>query len=200
MIRSRMRAGIFLLMAPALLSACNGSGAGTGGYPAAPGAVLLHQLPAELPQHQATARELAADDVASATPADPAKVKGFLSGSSFGAGYIRIWTQDPDYVTLMALAFSRPADAQRMVQLEVAELKTSVNTYVTEHKELPGSYVFVISSQTRSGGKTVICEGVWLPSGNYAIETLTCSERGAWATWAERLAQQESDLVKQVAG
>jgi hypothetical protein len=152
-----------------------------------------------MPTQVSTARALDATEVASATPADPTAVQQYLSHSSFGTAYIRIWTQDVNYVTLLAVAFNDQADAGRMVQLEVDQLRKAGNTYVTAHQDLAGSYAFVISSVTRAGGKTVICEGVWLPVSSYAIETLTCSDRGAWATTAEDLAKQESDLAQRAA-
>jgi hypothetical protein len=190
-----MKRLVAVIVVAAALSACSSGSSGS----AAPGDVLLSRLPSPLPQTIATARALSSNDVATATPADPARVGRFLGAASFRGAYVRVWKQDPDYVTLLAVAFDQPADAVKFVQLEKDDLSKGTNTYVTPHEQIPGSYVFVIHGQTRAGEHSVICEGVWLPAGRYAIETLTCSSTGAWATWAEQLAQQESDQVKQVA-
>jgi hypothetical protein len=181
----------FLLMA---------AGCGPQEIGAASGDLLLTRLPASLPQTVATTQELTTpDQVAAATPADPTPVARMLAGSSFKHARARVWTQDAaHYVTVIAVEFSRASDATSLVQLEVSELSQGSNTFVTSHAELPGSYVFVIHGATRQGEQAVICEGVWAPVHRFAIETLTCSATGAWATQAEQLAQQEVDLVKKV--
>lgn len=181
----------FLLMAA-------GCGAQDGG--SASGELLLSRLPAPLPQTVATTQELTTpDQVATATPADPGAVTRMLAGSSFKDARVRVWRQGADdYVTVILVTFDRAADAGGLVQVEVNELRGGSNTFVTPHAELPGSYAFVIHGATRAGAQAVVCEGVWAPVRRFAIETLTCSATGAWATQAEQLAQQESDLVKQV--
>lgn len=189
-----MKRLVAVIMVAAALGGCGSAASGSG----APGDVLLSQLPSPLPQTITTAQDLSSADVASATPADPTRVGPFLGASSFRAAYARVWKQDPDYVTLLAVEFDRPADAVKLVQLEQDDLSKGTNTYVTPHKEITGSYVFIIHGPTREGATAVICEGVWLPVSRYAIETLTCSSTGAWASWAEQLAQQESDRVKQM--
>jgi hypothetical protein len=190
MIRS-VAAVAFLVMAA-------GCGSQDGG--AASGDLLVSRLPSPLPQTVATTQDLSTpDQVAAATPADPTAVTGMLAGSSFQKATVRVWTQDRDnYVTVIVVGFTRAGDAGRLVQAEVDDMGKGSNTFVTPHAELPGSYVFVVHGATRQGGKAVVCEGVWAPVRRFAIETLTCSSTGAWATQAEQLAQQESDLVKQV--
>ena len=165
------------------------------------GDLLLVRLPSPLPQTVATTQQLTApDQLAAATPADPTAVTEMLTNSSFQGARARIWTQDPDdYVTVIVVTFFQAGDAAKLVQLEVHELSQGTNTYVTPHAALPGSSVFVINGATRQGGHSVVCEGVWAPVLRYAVETLTCSATGAWATAAEQLAQQESDLVRQEA-
>ncbi len=198
--RSSVALCVTAVVLAVLLSACGeGTGGGGGAAFPPPSQVLLTRLPAGLPQTLAVSHDLAQSDLDSATPADPATVDGFLSHSSFNSASVRIWTQGSNYVTLLAVAFDHTGDATRMVQTVVDNLQASVNTYVTPHQGLPGSYTFVISGNTRAAAKNVICEGVWLPDGHYAIETLTCSDLGAWATLAEELAKQESDRVKAVA-
>jgi hypothetical protein len=179
---------------------CMAAGCGSQDGGAASGDLLLSRLPAPLPQTVATTQDLGtADQVAAATPADPGVVSGMLAGSSFESAHVRVWTQNPDnYVTVILVAFTRAADAARLVQVEVNDLRGGTNTFVTPHAALPGSYVFVVHGATRAGSQAVICEGVWAPVRRFAIETLTCASTGAWATQAEQLAQQESDLVKQV--
>jgi hypothetical protein len=167
---------------------------------AASGDLLLTRLPSPLPQTVATTQQLTTpDQVAAATPADPTAVARMLAGSSFKNARVRVWTQDAgNYVTVILVAFDRASDAGRLVQVEVNDMSRGSNTFVTPHAELSGSSVFVIHGATRQGEKAVVCEGVWAPVRRFAIETLTCSSTGAWATQAEQLAQQESDLVKQV--
>jgi hypothetical protein len=167
---------------------------------AASGDLLLTRLPSPLPQTVATTQELTTpDQVAAATPADPTAVTRMLAGSSFKGARVRVWTKDAaNYVTVIAVAFDRAADATSLVQLEVNELSHGSNTFVATHTQLPGSYVFIIHGATRQGEQAVVCEGVWAPVHRFAIETLTCSATGAWATQAEQLAQQEVDLVKKV--
>jgi hypothetical protein len=176
--------------------------AGCGSQESGPGSgdLLLTQLPPPLPQTVATTQVLTEpDQVAAATPADPDAVTQMLRASSFKDAHVRVWTQDvDDYVTLILVAFNRDGDASRLVQLETHELSQGSNTFVQPHTALPGSYVFVIHGATRQGAQAVVCEGVWAPVRRFAIETLTCSGTGAWATQAEQLAQQESDIVKQV--
>jgi hypothetical protein len=190
MIRS-VAAVAFLLMAA-------GCGSQDGG--AASGDLLVSRLPSPLPQTVATTQDLSTpDQVAAATPADPTAVTGMLAGSSFQSASVRVWKQDPDnYVTVIVVGFHRASDAGGLVQVEVNDMSKGSNTFVTPHAELPGSYVFVVHGATRQGGQAVVCEGVWAPVRRFAIETLTCSSTGGWATQAEQLAQQESDLVKQV--
>jgi hypothetical protein len=162
--------------------------------------LLLTRLPSPLPQSVATTQELTTpDQLAAATPADPTAVTRMLAGSSFKHARARVWTQDAhNYVTVIVVEFTRASDAGRLVQVEVHDMSQGSNTFVTPHAELSGSSVFVIHGSTRQGEQAVICEGVWAPVLRYAIETLTCSSTGAWATQAEQLARQESDLVKQV--
>jgi hypothetical protein len=181
----------FLLMA---------AGCGPQEIGAASGDLLVTRLPSPLPQTVATTQELTTpDQVAAATPADSAAVTQMLAGSSFKTARARVWTQDADdYVTVILVAFDRASDAGRLVQVEVNDMSRGSNTFVTPHAELSGSSVFVIHGATRQGKQAVVCEGVWVPVHRFAIETLTCSSTGAWATQAEQLAQQESDLVKQV--
>ncbi|HXA29485.1 MAG TPA: hypothetical protein VN193_12170 [Candidatus Angelobacter sp.] len=176
------------------------TGCGAQAIGAASGELLLTQLPSPLPQTVATTQDLTEpDQVAAATPADAAAVSQMLAGSSFKDARVRVWTQDADdYVTVILVAFDRASDAGRLVQVEVNDMSGGSNTFVTPHTALPGSYVFVIHGATRQAGHAVVCEGVWAPVHRFAIETLTCSATGAWATQAEQLAQQESDLVKQV--
>jgi hypothetical protein len=165
------------------------------------GDVLLTQLPNPLPQTVATTQQLTTpDQVAAATPADPTTVTRSLSTSSFRGALARVWTQDAgNYVTLVAVQFALAPDAAKFVQVEVGDLGQGSNTFVTPHAALSGSSVFVIHGATRQGGTAVVCEGVWAPVNRYAIETLTCSSTGAWATAAEQLAQQERDLLQRVA-
>jgi hypothetical protein len=167
---------------------------------AASGDLLLTRLPSPQPQTVATTRELSEPgQVAAATPADPTAVTQMLAGSSFQAATVRVWKQDPDnYVTVIVVGFHRAGDARRLVQVEVNDMSQGTNTFVTPHAELSGSYVFVIHGATRQGGQAVVCEGVWAPVHRFAVETLTCSSTGGWATQAEQLAQQESDLVRRV--
>ncbi|MFN2462980.1 MAG: hypothetical protein ABR573_03630 [Candidatus Dormibacteria bacterium] len=186
------------LLGGLLLSRCDGGSQGS--LPVAPDALLLNRVPSDLPQHVTLDRDLDATGVASGTMADPAAVHKFLSSAAFHSAHVRIWTQAPDYVTMMSVAFDRPPDASKFVELEAAQLKNSINSYVTPHSQIPGSYVFVISSPTRSGAKNVICEGVWQAASMYAIETLTCSDRGKWAARAEELAQQAHDQAKRLLG
>jgi len=176
------------------------AGCGPQGSGAASGELLLTQLPSPLPQTVATTQELTEPgQVAAATPADATAVTQVLAGSSFKDARVRVWTQDADhYVTVILVAFNAASDAARLVHVEVDDMSKGSNTFVQPHAELPGSYVFVIHGATRQGQQAVICEGVWAPVRRFAIETLTCSSTGAWATQAEQLAQQESDLVKQV--
>jgi hypothetical protein len=181
----------FLLMA---------AGCGSQDSGAASGDLLLTQLPGPLPQTVATTQDLTEpDQVAAATPADRTAVAQVLAGSSFKDAHVRVWTQDADdYVTVVLVAFNRAADAGRLVQVEVNDMSRGTNTFVKPHADLPGSYVFVIHGATRQGGQAVVCEGVWAPVRSFAIETLTCSATGAWATQAEQLAQQESDMVRKL--
>jgi hypothetical protein len=184
--------------AVAFLVMVAGCGSQDGG--AASGELLLTGLPSPLPQTVAITQELTEpEQVAAATPADTAAVTQMLAGSSFKDARVRVWTRDADdYVTVILVAFDRASDAARLVQVEVSDMSKGSNTFVTPHAQLAGSYVFVIHGATRQGGQAVVCEGVWAPVRRFAIETLTCSATGAWATMAEQLAQQESDLVKQV--
>lgn len=163
--------------------------------------MLLSRLPSPLPQALATEQQLNSADVSSATPADPAALARFLGGSSFAEAFERVWTQtSADYVTLLALRFDQAPDAARMVQFEVKQLTDSTNTYVSAHAAIPGSSVFVINGPTRIGGATETCEGVWMAISRFAVETLTCSAQGAWATAAEDLASRERDLIQQTGG
>ena len=176
------------------------AGCGAQAIGAASGDLLVTHLPTPLPQTVATTQELTEpDQVAAATPADRAAVSQVLAGSSFKDARVRVWSQDADdYVTVILVAFDRASDAGRLVDVEVHDISQGSNTFVTPHPALPGSSVFVIHGATRQGQQAVVCEGVWAPVRRFAIETLTCSATGAWATQAEQLAQQESDLVKQV--
>ena len=181
-----------------MLTACASGG---GGSPSAAD-VLLSGLPSPLPQTLATGQELNSADAATATPADPTAMATFLGGTSFADAYERVWTQTPnqDYVTLLAMLFNQAADSARMVQFEVNQLSRGTNTYVEPHAAIPGSYVFVIHGPTRVGASPVNCEGVWMAVDHFAVETLTCSVQGAWATAAEDLAAQEKSLVQQAGG
>ncbi|HEV7680325.1 MAG TPA: hypothetical protein VGQ42_17325 [Candidatus Dormibacteraeota bacterium] len=181
----------FLLMA---------AGCGPQEIGAASGELMLTRLPIPLPQTVATTQDLTTpDQVAAATPADPTAVSRMLAASSFKHARARVWTQDAaHYVTVIVVEFSRASDAATLVQVEVHEMSQGSNTFVTPHAELSGSSVFVIHGSTRQGEQAVICEGVWAPVHRFAIETLTCSSTGAWATQAEQLALQESELVKKV--
>lgn len=185
----------------AFLLIASGCGGGPQEIGAGSGDLLLTQLPSPLPQGGATTTQELTEpsQVAAATPADPAPVTQMLTGSSFKDAHVRVWSQDAaDYVTVVLVAFSRAADAARLVDVETHELGSGSNTFVTPHAGLPGSFVFVIHGATRQGAQAVFCEGVWAPVRTFAIETLTCSATGAWATAAEQLAQQEVQLVSKV--
>jgi hypothetical protein len=64
--------------------------------------VLLAKLPAGLPQALAVSHDLGQGNLAAATPAHPSKFASFLPTSSFAAASVKTWSQDTDYVTLLA--------------------------------------------------------------------------------------------------
>ena len=149
-----------------------------------------------LPSKLAVQQALDIQSAASATPADPSAVSSQLTRTSFVGGYSKVWESGTDYVTMIALEFSQPADADAFVVFQRGALVTAANTYVTDHTEIPGSFVYVISSVTRKGNNDVICEGVWFAFATHSFETMTCGLTPAFATQAEDLAMREYQTAR----
>jgi hypothetical protein len=62
---------------------------------------------------------------------------------------------------------------------------------VTSHEDIPGSFVFVISSPTVASGnqQSELCNGVWFAYKTYAFESLACGSTPSWATQIEAAAK-----------
>jgi hypothetical protein len=170
-------------LACAAIVSCTGSGGAlSDAIPASPGAGLPGGLITEQP--------LDAPGLSSATPADPVALKAFLGTASFQSAYTRIWGSSEDYVTMIAARFDTGAHATGLVSLERKQV-TGHRTFVADYAKIPGSFVFVLSGQTRSGGHPVLCNGVWFAVASDAVEVLACGNKPAYASSMEALADRE---------
>ena len=86
-----------------------------------------------------------------------------------------------------------------MVAFERQVLAGSGNTYVTAHADIPGSFVFVISSPTQATGnaQSELCNGVFFAYHQYAFESLACGSTPSWATQIEQAAKGLYDRARQ---
>src|SRR5437879_1546375 len=163
-----------VLAAVLALSACaadqsmNGpasSGGLSGVLPDTPGAGLPSNVQAE--------ETLDLGEAATALPSDSATTSAQLSSLRFRAGYIRVWGNASNYVTMAVLVFPTVPAASSFVGFERSNLGHAINTYVTSHASIPNSFVFVISSPTKQSAsqQPVLCNGVWFPYQTYAFES-----------------------------
>jgi hypothetical protein len=175
--------------------ACAG-GAGDAGaavsdlLPATPGA----GLPATL----VTEQRLDVGEAASALPSDSSATSAELSSRGYREGYIRIWGSRSNYATMVILSFGKPSQAAAFRDFERSSMSAGVNTYVTAHAGIPGSFVFVITAPTKQAisSDPVFCNGVWFALQDYAFESLACGGTPAWATRVEQVAQTEYEHAK----
>lgn len=198
--RARPRWGLPLLAAMTCVAALACTGAGDGGpglsglLPSAPGAGLASAV--------LTEQRLDADGAASALPSDSAATSAELSSHGFREGYVRIWGTRSDYATMAVLSFGTVAQAKAFRDFERSSIAAGVNTYVTAHAGIPGSFVFVITAPTKQAisSDPVFCNGVWFALQDYAFESLACGATPAWATQVERVAQSEYTKAKSTLG
>jgi hypothetical protein len=171
----------FCLATTLVLSAC--AGAVSDLLPDSPGA----DLPAKVESEQAL--DLA--QAGSALPSDHAATAKELGSLQFNTGYARVWGTATDFVTMIALGFPSASSAAALVDFERRDLGGAQNAFITSHKDIPGSYVFAISSTTPSSGSqnAEICNGVWFAYRAYALESLACGTTPSWATQIEEAAK-----------
>lgn len=182
------------LAAAALLgAACTGNdqGAGSSGnsgglsdyLPAAPG----YQLPSTV----ATQEVMDSSEAANALPSDHSATAQELQNLNYQSGFARIWGTSTDYVTMIVLALPSVPGARAFVAFERSALANAQNTFVTAHQDIPGSFVFVISSPTVASGnqQSELCNGVWFAYRTYAFESLACGSTPSWATQIEEAAK-----------
>lgn len=174
----------------AALVACSGGGGDAG--PGVSG--LLPSTPgAGLPSSVVTQEQLDAGEAASALPSDSGATSAELSSHGYRDGYIRIWGSPSNYATMAVLSFGNVSEAAAFRDFERTSMAAGVNTYVTAHPGIPGSFVFVITAATKQAvsGDPVFCNGVWFALADYAFESLACGATPAWATQVEQVAQAE---------
>ena len=190
--RPRCPQGLTLLfvVACAAMVACAG-GPGDAG----PGvADLLPPTPgAGLPAAVLAQEHLDVQETASALPSDSAATSAELSSHGYREGYIRIWGGHSNYATMAVLSFGTVAEAAAFRDFERSSMAAGVNTYVTSHAAIPGSFVFAITAPTKQAVSSapVFCNGVWFAVQDYAFESLACGATPAWATQVEQVAQSE---------
>ena len=175
-----------------------GSAANSGGLsdylPNAPG----FQLPANVDTQQV----LDSSEAANALPTDHTSTAAKLTDLRYISGFARIWGNATDYVTMVVLALGTAPGATGFVDFEKAALAGAQNTYVTAHADIPGSFVFVISSPTVASGnqQSELCNGVWFAYKSYAFESLACGSTPSWATQIEYAAKSLYQRAQQRTG
>jgi hypothetical protein len=191
--RGGWRVALPLLVA-AVVACSDGGGGDAPGVsdllPAAPGAGL--------PAAVVTEEHLDTGEAASALPSDSTATAAELSSHGFHEGYIRIWGSRSNYATMAVLSFGNVAQAAAFRDFERDSMAAAVNTYVTSHAGIPGSFVFVITAPTKQAASSdpVFCNGVWFALQDYAFESLACGATPAWATRVEQVAQAEYEHAK----
>lgn len=145
----------------------------------------------QLPTNVDTQQVLDAGEAANALPSDHTATAAELTSLHFISGFARIWGNATDYVTMVVLALGTVPGAEAFVTFERASLNGAQNTFVTAHQDIPGSFVFVISSPTVASGnqQSELCNGVWFAYKSYAFESLACGSTPSWATQIEEAAK-----------
>lgn len=145
-----------------------------------------------------TEEHLDAGEAASALPTDSTATSAELSSDGYREGYIRIWGSRSNYATMAVLSFGNVTQAAAFLDFERRSISAGVNTYVTVHADIPGSFVFVITAPTKQATSTdpVFCNGVWFALEDYAFESVACGATPAWATQVEQVAQAEYRQAK----
>lgn len=155
---------------------------------------LLPSTPGQgLPSAVVTQERLDVGEAASALPSDSAATSGELTRDGFREGYARIWGSRSNYATMVVLSFGNVAQAAAFRDFERGSMSTAVNTYVSSHAAIPGSFVFVITSPTKQAlsADPVFCNGVWFALQDYAFESLVCGATPNWAMQVEQAAKAE---------
>ena len=134
---------------------------------------------------------LSVDDASSASPADPTSVRNFLNNSTFQGGFERVWTHGDDFITDLIYQFGDGATAVRFMTLETEQIKSFKGDYTYPAPQLGNGQGFVLYSTTRSGDKSVFCNGVWFTVSNRAFQLLDCSVNPGGATRVLELAAQQ---------
>ncbi|HEX6487360.1 MAG TPA: hypothetical protein VF137_00605 [Candidatus Dormibacteraeota bacterium] len=193
-----------LAVAALLVTACTGADQGASSQDTSAG--LADFLPAApgsgLPSQVETQQVLDIDTASTAVPTPADATKAELLNLRYKAGYGRIWGTSTDYVTMLALAFPSPDGAAGFAAFERQGLTGAQNTFVTSHADIPGSFVFVISSPTQASGNenSEICNGVWFAYHANAYESLACGTLPNWATQIEQAAKNLYQRVRLKAG
>lgn len=188
-------AALVLLVAACTSDLGSSSSSNSGGLsdllPDAPGSGLPTHVESQQVLDQATA--------ADALPSDRAETASELASLHMKTGFARVWGNGFDYVTMTVVVFPNAAAAAELIAFEQRSLGGAGNTYITPHADIPGSYVFVISSPTQSSGNenSELCNGVWFAYRAYAFESLACGTTPSWATQIEAAAKALSKRARQ---
>jgi hypothetical protein len=176
---------------PLLLAAVVACAGGGGDTVPGVGDLLPSTPGAGLPAALLTQQHLDVGEAASALPTDSTATSAELSSHGYREGYIRIWGSRSNYASMVVLSFGNVAQAAAFRDFERGSLAAAVNTFVTPHAGIPGSFVFVITAPTKQGisSDPVFCNGVWFALQDYAFESLACGATPAWATKVEQVAQ-----------
>jgi len=191
------------LLAVALLAGCSGNDAASGDPSNSNG--LADFLPATpgygFPTTVETQQVMDATEASRALPSGAGATLQELQSLHYRSGFARIWGTSTDYVTMAVLALPA-ASATDLVTFERQTLAGSQNTYVTSHADIPGSFVFVISSPTQASGSqnAELCNGVWFAYRGYAFESLACGSTPSWATQIEQAAKALYNRARSRAG
>ena len=185
-------------------AACTGDDQGAGS-PANSGGLsdYLPDAPGyQLPGTVATQQVLDTGEAANALPTDHTATGQELTNLHYLSGFARIWGTSTDYVTMAVLALPTIPGARAFIAFERAQLAAAANTFVNDHQDIPGSFVFVISSPTQASGNqnSELCNGVWFSYKSYAFESLACGSTPSWATQIEDAAKALYQRAEQRAG
>lgn len=181
----RLAAGILL----AFVVACSSPGGGGGG-----GGTETSSLPlldtAGTGFRIKLSSSLDLQAAAASTPAAAGATKTALSQGGYSAGGERIFTRGDEFVTVVAFSLSTDVDAGQFVAFERASLHPPA-VVVYDDGQIPGAFGFDLAGGTRTGNRTVFCQGVWFAARTTAYAVTDCAGSPRYPDLVEALALKQ---------
>jgi hypothetical protein len=128
---------------------------------------------------------------AAATPANPAAARDALRQGGFSAGTERVFIKGDEFVTVLAFAFSTDIDAGQFIAFERSALTSTPAAALYDDQAIPGSFGFDLAGGTRSGNRTVFCQGVWFVARANAYQVTDCAGSPRYPDLAESVALRQ---------